>query len=166
MTGDVRIYIHVVSYCTHITHHITTAAATYHFKQLTLEIHRYTILKASYPKNQTDVKACCEELSSRGNRLLLKLMDSNPIHRPTANDALTWISSSSSSTLSSSISPSLPPGLKGFPSSSSSKKPRQRHKTPPRSALKAMRKTTFNDNAFIDEKNGNENDEGMVCFVQ
>ena len=99
----------------------------------------YTILKASYPKNEMDVKACCENMTSRGNCLLLKLMDSNPIHRPTANDALRWISSSDASEPSS--PPGLPPGLK----KSSNKKPRQRHKTPPRSALRAMKNRAMTD---------------------
>ena len=116
----------------------------------------YTILKASYPKNEMDVKACCENMTSRGNRLLLKLMDSNPIHRPTANDALRWISSSASEPSS---PPGLPPGLK----KSSNKKPRQRHKTPPRSALKAMKNRAMTDESCIVDEKNSDGDEGMCC---
>jgi len=118
----------------------------------------FTIMKASYPKNQNEVKICSDSMmTSRGGRLLLKLMDPNPRNRPTALDASQWISSSS-----------LPPGLKKV--SSGKKKPRQRHKTPPRSALKAMRKDIVDDDngdgGHDDDDDGVGDADGGVCCVQ
>lgn len=95
--------------------------------------------------------------------MLLKLLHSNPSTRPSAEDALRWISSSYDNSgeeeeeeklnLKSS-SPILPPGLKKV---ANVKKMRQRHKTPPRKALQAMKKKSPEDD---------RGDEGHGCCVQ